>query len=207
MFCRECGKQVADDAKFCDECGAAQVTVSVKATKTVSDTTIQGCPSCYYKGWTLGEQCKCCGYVAGTKKLNLTTAPTVYKFKHSTANSNVVPVNITFAILLQWVSLLIGLLRFPSAYFAESHTFVFVLIFLVWITFWVTAKLNAGKSWMRLFLLISSVLGFFIALNTNNASGGHRDGADVIGWVFTIVILILLYSPSASVYFKAKSNN
>ena len=69
MFCSECGKQVADDAKFCGECGAVQTTAGFETTTTASNN-MHSCPSCKVKGWEHGKQCRKCGYVEGEEVTN-----------------------------------------------------------------------------------------------------------------------------------------
>lgn len=46
MFCRNCGKQIDDNAKFCPECGASTSTQTDEFQPTVTHTngTVQGQP-------------------------------------------------------------------------------------------------------------------------------------------------------------------
>lgn len=44
MFCRNCGKPIDDNAKFCPECGAATSDQAAQATVTHTNGTVQGQP-------------------------------------------------------------------------------------------------------------------------------------------------------------------
>ena len=79
MFCKNCGKEISDDTKFCNHCGAAQDSSSAQpsaqpvqpaapapqpgtAPKKKPHNTRYHCGSCHC-GNRLGHVCNCAGYV------------------------------------------------------------------------------------------------------------------------------------------------
>lgn len=78
MYCKNCGKQIDDDSKFCRFCGTALDANFNKETsrKTVYEGEIHKCPNC---GQTLNSftaYCPACGYEI--QKNNIGKSPIIY---------------------------------------------------------------------------------------------------------------------------------
>lgn len=181
MFCIECGKQVKDDAKFCGECGAVQTTTEqtpkIKVEQVVSKATVTS---------------------------NAVPSSSNSKVYVASVVSDKVPANITIAIWLIWISTFAGIPQMlNSGTTNQGGMILFALLFMVCIIFWITVKLRAGKNWMRVTNTIFIVLGSFMMVKDiqNGSILGLTDVA------LGVVTIFLLYSESASVYFKRKSSN
>ena len=61
-FCKNCGKQVADDAKFCNECGSQIKVEQQEKRKTVFEGEIHKCPNCGGILKSFMSHCNSCGF-------------------------------------------------------------------------------------------------------------------------------------------------
>lgn len=73
-FCTECGKSIADGAKFCANCGATVTTRNFESTnqrKTVYEGEIHKCPNCGELLKSFEVNCPTCGYeLRGSRATN-----------------------------------------------------------------------------------------------------------------------------------------
>lgn len=206
MFCTDCGKQVTDNTKFCGECGASQVSAD-----TATFNVIENCPSCNIKGWKHGKQCGNCGYIEESKfdmkatvTSNVVSTSASSKVYVASVISDKVPANIIIAIWLIWISTFAGISQMSNSETTnQGGMILFAFLFMVCLILWITVKLRAGKNWMRITYVIFTVLGSFMSIK-DIQNGSILDLADV---VLCIVTIFLLYSESASAYFKRKSSN
>lgn len=68
-FCINCGKQLADDAKFCSECGkTTNISNQNNQRKTVYDGEIHKCPNCGDIIDAYESVCEACGYEIRDRK-------------------------------------------------------------------------------------------------------------------------------------------
>lgn len=68
-FCSNCGKELADGAKFCFECGTPVRKVDETARRTVYSGEIHKCPSCGEVLQSMTAICPACGHELNSAKL------------------------------------------------------------------------------------------------------------------------------------------
>ena len=61
IYCRKCGKELDDEAKFCSNCGL-EINKSSREQKIVYEGKIHKCPNCGEKLKSFEFKCPACGY-------------------------------------------------------------------------------------------------------------------------------------------------
>jgi hypothetical protein len=127
------------------------------------------------------------------------------------------------ATRLLWISFGVGILGFVLEVFEPTVGGLPMIIGLVFgvaiaflITWWFTAKLQAGRNWMRILMTVLMVLGIIgpllvwdfykTAVFAAYASNPLKAVVDLAQYALGIIAVLLLYTPRSRAWFAAMKN-